>query len=78
MHVTNTSDQPVYNADLIWDDDSMGYEEVAVYPGAEHLARRIGPGESASRTKRPDDIPGARDAFLRFRDAAGNAHQPDT
>jgi hypothetical protein len=73
IRVTNNSDQSIWNADLIWDDDSMGYLEVTVYPGAEHLALRIGPGESKSRTKRPDDTPGASGAYLRFRDAAGNA-----
>jgi hypothetical protein len=71
VHVTNTSDQPIYFADLIWDDGSMGYLEFAVWPGAEHLARRIGPGESISRTKLPIDTPDARNAVLRFRDAAG-------
>lgn len=71
VRVTNTSDQPIYNADIIWDDGSMGFLEFAVWPGAEHLALRIDPGETASRTKLPTDTPDARDAVLRFRDAAG-------
>jgi hypothetical protein len=73
VYVTNNSDQPIYNADIIWHDGSMGYNELAVWPGAVHLAPRIGPGESVSRAKRPTDPPEADDGALRFRDAKGVA-----
>lgn len=71
--VTNDGDQPIYNAELIWDDGTLSYIEFTVWPGADNLALRIGPHQTASMTKRPTDTPQARSAVLRFRDAAGNA-----
>lgn len=70
-HVKNDSDQPIYYAELIWDDDSLGYNEMLVWPGAERLAKVIPAGGEASRTKDPIDTPDARDAVLLFRDAVG-------
>jgi hypothetical protein len=72
-HVTNTSDQPIYDADIIWDDGTLSFIELTVWPGADNLAHRIGPGGSASRTKLPTDTPNAHGAVLCFRDATGTA-----
>jgi len=55
--VTNGSDQPIYNAELIWDDSTLSYIEFTVWPGADDLALRIGPRQTASMTKRPTDTP---------------------
>jgi hypothetical protein len=70
-HVKNDSDQPIYYAELVWNDDTLGPNEMVVWPGAERLARVILPGGEVTRTKDPVDTPDARDAVLTFRDAAG-------
>ena len=68
-HVNNTSDQPIYCAELVWDDSSTPLAEVAGRSGAERLPVFLLPGSDAAQTRQAG--PETRAVVLRFRDAAG-------
>ena len=67
--IRNTSEQPVYSAELVWDDGSAPLAEVAVRSHAERLPVILLPGSDAIITR--DAGPDTRAVILRFRDAAG-------
>jgi hypothetical protein len=69
VRVKNTSDQPIYSAELVWDDGSTPLTEVAARSGAERLPVVLMPGSDVSETREPGLE--TRAVTMRFRDAAG-------
>jgi hypothetical protein len=67
--IRNTSEQPIYSAELVWDDGSAPLAEVAARSHAERLPVVLLPGSDATVTREVDPDTGA--VILRFRDAAG-------
>jgi hypothetical protein len=67
--IRNTSEQPIYSAELVWDDGSAPLMEVAARSHAERLPVVLLPGSDATVTR--EASPATRAVILRFRDAAG-------
>ena len=67
--IRNTSEQPIYSAELVWDDGSAPLAEVAARSHAERRQVILLPGSETTVIRKAG--PDTRAVILRFRDAAG-------
>ncbi len=63
--VVNSSEQPIYDVEIVWNDEPLSIAEMGVWPAAKYVGTIL-PGRSASETTRGSDTA----VGVRFRDAA--------